>query len=328
MSHTSKKSEIAVVVSILVALSVIFAFIVLGEGPESDSDSDSDQSAAPSVSYILPTEAGAWVPEVVHKGSLPSDTGSVTIEKVGVFTFEATEVETLRPDIFRAGHFSVFDVIAHLAKQGDIELTYHFDDSAGTHIIETINGQNDWWYTAFYSGGWSERIAFRMDMFPYKHGTEIRLFRDQNVGAIYTSFREEFSRLEANEGKTIIPEVRITGPRLNLTYSNVEVQAYDLRTDVLQSGVVTAMDVLLSLAEQGNIERLKLTWYEYIGRADPVENYFTEQINNAEARGTCGFVYEAGPHAFSGFSGNHIHLASDVRVIISPEYALWFWICL
>jgi hypothetical protein len=323
MSRASNKLGIAVV-STLVALSVILACVHIDEG----SESDSGQSPSPSVSYTLPTEAGAWVPEVVHKGSLPSDTGSVTIEKVGVFTFEATEVETLRPDIFQAGHFSVFDVVAHLAKEGDIELTYHFDDSAGTHVIDTINGQNDWWYTAFYSGGWSERIAFRMDMFPYKDGTEIRLFRDQNVDAIYTSFREEFNRLEANDGRIMIPEVRITGPGLNLAYSNVAVQAYDLRSDVLQSGVVTAMDVLLSLAEQGKIERLKLTWYDRIGGADPVENYFTEQINNAESRGTCGFVYEAGPHAFSGFSGNHIHLASDVRVIIAPEYALWFWICL
>jgi hypothetical protein len=323
MSRASSKPEIAVV-SILVALSVILACVHIPEG----SESDSGQSPSPSVSYILPTEAGEWVPEVVHKGSLPSDTGQVTIQNAGVFTFEATEVETLRPDIFQAGHFSVFDVVVHLAKEGDIELTYHFDDSAGTHVIDTINGQNDWWYTAFYSGGWSERIAFRMDMFPYKDGAAIRLFRDQNVDAIYTSFREEFSRLEANDGRVIIPEVRITGPGLNLAYSNVAVQAYDLRSDVLQSGVVTAMDVLLSLAEQGKIERLKLTWYDRIASADPVEHYFTEQINNAEARGTCGFVYEAGPHAFSGFSGNHIHLASDVRVIIAPEYALWFWICL
>jgi len=323
MSKATKKLQIAAV-SIVVALSVMFAFVLVGEAPESDSG----QSPSPSVSYILPTEAGAWVPEVAHNSSLPSDTGQVTIQNVGVFTFEATEVETLRPDIFQAGHFSVFDVVAHLAKEGDIELTYHFDDSAGTHVIDTINGQNDWWYTAFYSGGWSERIAFRMDMFPYKDGTRIRLFRDQNVDAIYTSFREELRRLAANDGRIIIPEVRITGPRLNLTYSNVAVQAYDLRSDVLQTGVVTAMDVLLSLAEQGKIERLKLTWYDRIGRADPVENYFTEQINNAEARGTCGFVYEAGPHAFSGFSGNHIHLASDIRVIIAPEYALWFWICI
>ncbi|MFO7996918.1 MAG: hypothetical protein R6U93_07275, partial [Dehalococcoidia bacterium] len=201
MSRASKKSQIAVVVSIVAVLTVISALVFLGEEPESGSG----QSPSPPVSYILPTEAGAWVPEIMHEGSLPSDTGQVTIQNVGVFTFEATEVETLRPDIFQAGHFSVFDVVAHLAKEGDIELTYHFDDSAGTHVIDTISGQIDWWYTAFYSGGWSERIAFRMDMFPYKDGTEIRLFRDQNVGAIYTSFREEFSRLEANDGRVIIP---------------------------------------------------------------------------------------------------------------------------
>jgi hypothetical protein len=44
--------------------------------------------------------------------------------------------------------------------------------------------------------------------------------------------------------------------------------------------------------------------------------------------GGCGFVYETGPNSFAGFSGTHIHIPADVRVIISPEYALWFWICL
>lgn len=29
-----------------------------------------------------------------------------------------------------------------------------------------------------------------------------------------------------------------------------------------------------------------------------------------------------------GPGGNHIHMPSDVRVTVSPEYALCFWICI
>lgn len=44
--------------------------------------------------------------------------------------------------------------------------------------------------------------------------------------------------------------------------------------------------------------------------------------------GSCGFVYEIGLDEFSGFNGSHIHIPLDVRMIVSPEHALWFWICL
>ena len=104
--------------------------------------------------------------------------------------------------------------------------------------------------------------------------------------------------------------------------------AHDVRSDVLQPGVTTALDALVSLAEQGELSGLKLTWYERIGRADPVDSYWVEQVNDAVAYGGCGFVYETGPGAYPGFSGTHIHIPADVRITVSPEYALWFWICL
>jgi len=293
-----------------------------------DMVSGADKGLSPSVSYRLPTPSGSWMPDFLHESRKPAGTASVSIEKVGVFKFNAQEIQTVRPDIFQAGHFSLFDIIVYLDKRGDISLKYYFDDSADTHVITSINGQEDWWYTAYYSGGWDESIVFRMDMFPYKDGAEIRYFHYPRVDAIYDSFREEVARFRANGRSVTLPEVTIIGPRLNLNFTDVKVTAHNLRSDVFRPGIVTAMDVLLSLAEQGKIDRLKLTWYDYIGKANPVENYFTEQINTAEASGTCGFVYEAGPRLFHGFSGNHIHLASDVRIIISPEYALWFWICL
>ena len=91
---------------------------------------------------------------------------------------------------------------------------------------------------------------------------------------------------------------------------------------------MTALDALISLAEQGKLSDLGLTWYERIAAADPVDSFWVETIDQAQASGGCGFVYETGPRYFSGFSGSHIHIPSDVRVTVSPEYALWFWICL
>ena len=55
-------------------------------------------------------------------------------------------------------------------------------------------------------------------------------------------------------------------------------------------------------------------------------NYFVDGINNDISYGTCGFVYESGSERLS--YGNHIHIPSDYRVINSPEYVEWFWICL
>ena len=92
--------------------------------------------------------------------------------------------------------------------------------------------------------------------------------------------------------------------------------------------MVTALDAILSLGEGGEFSQAALTWYGQLGYADPVDHYFLEQIDDSRAYGGCGFVYETGAREFSGFSGSHIHLPSDLRVTVSPEYALWFWICI
>lgn len=83
----------------------------------------------------------------------------------------------------------------------------------------------------------------------------------------------------------------------------------------------------MSLADEGEIT-YQLQWYESIGTASIVKNYWVEAINDDVAYGTCGFVYESGSYLFKFFKGNHIHLPSDARVINSPEYVEFFWICL
>ncbi|MBA7525844.1 hypothetical protein ES705_18002 [subsurface metagenome] len=111
-----------------------------------------------------------------------------------------------------------------------------------------------------------------------------------------------------------------------MNYQNVTVTPHNLRNDFFQDGVITAIDVIMSLGDKGLLT-YKLNWYSTIGLAE-VKNYYVDGINNDNAYGKCGFVYEVGDFTFQGFAGNHIHIPSDIRIITSPEYEEWFWICL
>ena len=291
------------------------------------------QNTAPNqnLSYLLPTQDGQWSPPVQQSGRKPTGVGKVRIEDLGEFSFNAGQVKTLRPDIFQPGYFSVFDALVHLSEKGDIRMDYHFDGNMDTHIIDEINGEPFWWYQVKYSGGWFESNVHRMDMYPYKNGTEIRLNKqsEEYLARICRTFGDEVLRRVGNGGELMLPEVAIRSPGGNImTFTDVRVTAHDVRSDMLQPGTITALDILLSLGEQGKLSNIKLTWYESIGTADPVDSYWVEQIDEAIAYDSCGFVYETGPREFSGFAGSHIHIPLDVRVIVSPEYALWFWICL
>jgi hypothetical protein len=82
----------------------------------------------------------------------------------------------------------------------------------------------------------------------------------------------------------------------------------------------------MTLGDRGKIT-YDLQWYESIGRADIVKNYWVETIDEDQGVGRCGFVYEAGAYQYNLFRGNHIHLPSDIRVLNSPEYVEFFWIC-
>ena len=298
--------------------------------PALRADNTTEAGEADVRSYPLPTDSGSWVPHPLREGRVPVETGTVDIQGVGRFSFDPGDVRTVRPDIFQPGHFSVFDVLVHVAERGDIDMTYHFDDGIDTHVIESINGRAWWWYVAYYSAGWWESIVFRMDMFPYKDGTTFQVFNEgeERLVAIHRTFKEEVERKERNNGQVIIPELEVQSPRFSGVFENVVATPHDIRRDVLKPGTVTALDAILSLGEGGEFSEAMLTWYGHIGYADPVDHYFLEQVDESKAYGGCGFVYETGPREFSGFSGSHIHLPSDLRVTVSPEYALWFWICI
>ncbi len=264
------------------------------------------------------------------EGRRPSGSATVEIDRVGDLVFDAGQVQTVRPDIFQPGHYSLFDILVHLSQEGRLELAYHFDESADTHVIDAINGDDGWWHQAFYSAGWPEPSVFRMDMYPYKSNAVVRYMRRKGsfLEDVLAAFRDEVKQLAANNGHVIIPEVTIDSPVGRWEFEDVEVIPHNVRADVLQPGVITALDALLSLEDQAKLAHVGLTWYDSIGPADPVDSFWVEEVENAQAVGGCGFVYETGPRQFSGFQGSHIHIPADVRVTVSPEYALWFWICL
>jgi len=294
-----------------------------------------DPTSASSYSNETPTssEEPTTLPDNNIFGSI-SDTiylkpGSVNIDGIGDFEYNPEEIKTVRDDLFNNGHFSIFDILIHLDETKQIDMRFHFDEAMNTHVIESINKQKNWWYAAYYDGGWLEKNIFRMDHYPYKERMFIALYQidEQELQSNYDVFREEVARKQANEGQTIIPVVLINGQRNNLEFNDVVLEAHDLRTDVLQPGTITAMDAIMTLGDQGLIS-YDLQWYESVGSAGIVKDYFVDRINEDTTFNRCGFVYEAGAEENFLGRGNHIHIPPDNRILNSPEYVQFFWICI
>lgn len=256
-------------------------------------------------------------------------TGVIGIEGLGEFEFNPGDVISVRDDIFREGFFSLFDVLVYLESNGQIEIEYYFDEDMNTYVISNLDGRGNWWYDAYYDGGWRERSVFRMDHYPYKDKMTLNIVQasEEYLDSIYDTYRQEVARLRENGGRVIVPEVIIEGQNEVMKFENVEIKAYNLRSDMFQPGVITAIDTILSLGEEGIIS-YDLQWYESIGTAGMVKSYWVDRINEDESVGRCGFVYEAGDERFLFFRGNHNHIPSDVRVINSPQYVKYFWICI
>ena len=262
--------------------------------------------------------------------TVPRQEGHIMIGNVGDFQFDPADIKTVRDDIFNEGFFSIFDILVHLDDEGKIDMEYHFDDSVDTYVIDSIDNMKNWWHITYYDGGWPERNVFRMDHYPYKDKMYISISESEEslLEDIYKVFREETTRKEKNGGKIIIPELRIQGPGSgSLLFEDVEIKPHNLRNDIFKEGTITAIDAIMTLGDEGKIT-YGLNWYESIGTAGLVKNYFVEGINGDVSAGRCGFVYEEGSFDFAGFQGNHIHIPSDMRLINSPEYLEYFWICI
>ncbi len=290
---------------------------------------------------LLPTDEGSWsIPAGIYAGRLPTAGGTVEIRGVGVLSFDPAAVRTSRPDLFTEGHFSVFDVLVHLAERGEIALEHRWDDDTATHAIVSLNGLSGWWYDARYAGGEFERPALRMDHFPVKDGMRIRLYLEapERLAAIEESFRAEVERRTANGGRVIVPEVTIRGPRWTLVARDVVVEPTGVRPDVFQPGIVTALDVLLALGRDGVVSSLKLVWHDRLDGADHVDSFMVHALlagaYEAPATKGCMLAHQTGSSVLEGFiiphghASSHVHLTADLEALVSPEYVRWTWLCL
>ena len=243
-------------------------------------------------------------------------------------------IEAVREDIFKPGYFSVYDVMRRL---GDVES--HWDPESETHVVDSFRGQPNWWYSFIYQGGNTKRLetpVHRMDTFPYKDDMRIQFHQmnPDDLEKIYSAFRAEVTR--RNEHGLVVPDVRIELPNPDPTvedkivfpYKDIEVKPHDFRADMFQNGVITGLDVMVSLAERGDID-LGLTVLHQFGktRDGPIDvnGIWVTGINGFESSPKVGFLYEQGEPMFEGVGGfnfNRLHIGPDIRAGV-PHYQKW-----
>ncbi len=254
---------------------------------------------------------------------LPSGLGSPGVYIGGTkYEFDPNEVNSVRPDLFQNGSFSVYDILVHLNSTDQISLISHFNSSMDTYIIDSLNGNTDyWWYHIYYSGGDIEKNVVRMDHYPWKPGSRIIMYHESEsyINAAFSLFTEEVSRYAYNNNSIIIPRVNITGHSFSVEFYNVTVVPHNKRNETFKNGVITALDVIMTLGDLGSIT-YNLTWFESFRGASYVHSYFVSKINTDETSGRCGFLYDV--------SGSFIYLSADERILTSPESINFYWGCL
>lgn len=269
---------------------------------------------------------GRTLPDVERKGQISIE-GLLT-----EVTIDPCQVQTLRPDIFNEGYFSVFDCLVQVCRENDVELKFHFDKKLKTHVIDSLDKKENWWYAAVYHGGGRcEEPIHRMDTHPYKDWMRIKVYQvpKERIEQIYAAFKAEVNRIKANKKKVIVPEVTIQTPNQKLKFTKVEVWPHGMRSDMFRANVLTAADVMLSIAERGELS-LGLVWREQFGTA-LVQGYYFVRFNEDQAHGRSGFTYSLGekvnsmPPQGHRTGNNFFYMTTDIRVIVSPEYIRWKW---
>jgi hypothetical protein len=304
-------------------LSILVSFISLSKNNTINTDA---QQIEPTITREL--EDYDFIDQLDE--TLPVEVNQINIDEIGTFSFDPSKIDSIRTDIFKQGYFSIFDILVFLDATDQIKMEYEFSEELQTYIIIEINGIGNWWYQAYYDGGWPERNVWRMDLYPYKDKTTIQIFQIDELSLfnIYDVFSKDTQRKKLLLDKFEIPKIIIRGIDSELIFEKIEIEPHNLRKDYFVEDSITAIDAILTLGDLGLISN-SIKWYESIGTAGVVKNYFVNEINGEKSAGRCGFVYEIGEKEFLGFRGNHIHIPSDLRIIDTiPEYIEYFWICI
>lgn len=277
-----------------------------------------------------------------------------------VFDPAAHSISTIRPDIFAPGYFSMFDVILAVANANSIPIEYYWDDSCKTHWIMKINNVvNEYWYHWSYdikSGNTTElnyRRANRWDEALWRPGVWIKIVSGENVAEIKKEYKEEITR-EKQFGH-MIPSVRISinptnykgnppgSGRITVSkeFANVQITPHNVRSTgfpspyskPFQPEVVTSMDILYSLMDQGKLNVVTGAFFNNFAQNHIDSYYMVEMgfpgIGTAHHSGRQGFVYTTENGAYNRLPNNadaKMHMLSDINVIHAPDFSYWRWI--
>lgn len=156
----------------------------------------------------------------------------------------------------------------------------------------------------------------RIDQFLLRKGFSFRFqsFSDYLTGRRHWAYQREADRLEASNGKMIIPllQIRVGGegwvfpdlmesPRdVSQSAQNVEVKAHNLRPDLFQPGVITRADILMSAMDTGAID-LGFQFWSTLSTGAIINSYAIESINGMSYTGVADWAPAGGGNR--GFLG-------------------------
>ncbi|MGB2960464.1 MAG: T9SS type A sorting domain-containing protein [Bacteroidota bacterium] len=279
-----------------------------------------------------------------------------------VFTFDPDimTVSTVRPDVFAPGYYSMFDVILTVAYWNGISVDYYYDSTCATHFITRINNiTGNYWYHFSYDAGQGNvneiqlRRANRWDEALWRPGVWIKVVEGEDLPGIRREYVEEIAR-EKVSGH-LIPSVRFSinpsdfqgnppgSGRVTVSrdFPNVLVTPHNLRapgysspySKPFQPGVVTSLDIPLSLADQGLLDTATAVFYTRFA-GNHIDSYYLvglgfPGVGMAHASGRQGFVYVTENGSYNQLPNGadpKLHMTSDINVLHAPDFSYWRWI--
>ncbi|USD36363.1 hypothetical protein [Ferrimonas sp. SCSIO 43195] len=248
------------------------------------------------------------------------------VEQVLMTNPDGLGAGTARPDIFVEGHFSAFDLLRYLVATRDdlrfdsitaekdtntktIEFSLSWDRN-DDGVFDEKDGESNFnshdWHFRFYANGGNftrargdsqgfspagETNYYRMDEFwvqPGHHFT-YQPYSEYMTNRRQWLMKEDVLRREANGGKIIIPEILVLPKNHEDGFSvyDVEVKPFNMRPDIFQPDVITAMDMILSASDK--IGGVKFTYWPNLSTDADVGHYALTKIGEKRSFGMEGW---------------------------------------
>ena len=295
--------------------------------------------------------------------ALPPSTVEIN-GKAYPFDPSAYSIQTVRSDVFAPGYFSLFDTILAVAAEHRSAIEYAYDDAAKTHWITSVDGvPGRYWYRWVFDTGkvdgrpdldWKRNN--RWDENLWRPGATVRLVDNENVAELSRAYHAEIKREKKHGhvvGNAIVYAILtqyIENPlepgrrRVARQHPNLMVTPHDLRatgypspySKPFQPGVVTVLDIALSLRDQGKLDLVLPVFFDYIGgcyiHAHFVQALGIPGVGIVHNTGLQGWVCRTQLSTVPNSLDDHVNDAQpsvkmplDLQVIHAPDYSLWHW---